>query len=177
MKKLLLIDGHSMINRAFYGVPDLTNSEGIHTGAIFGFLNIIQRIIIDEAPDYFAVAFDTSVPTFRHKMYDAYKGTRKPMPEELKSQVPVLQSLLRDMGVPVLIKEGIEADDILGTIASKWEKKGYEVSIVSGDRDLLQLVTEHTKLILPRTVKGDTEIMEFYPDDVKEKYSVEPCGI
>ena len=177
MKKLLLIDGHSMINRAFYGVPDLTNSEGIHTGAIFGFLNIIQRIIIDEAPDYFAVAFDTSVPTFRHKMYDAYKGTRKPMPEELKSQVPVLQSLLRDMGVPILIKEGIEADDILGTIASKWEKKGYEVSIVSGDRDLLQLVTEHTKLILPRTVKGETEIMEFYPDDVKEKYSVEPCGI
>ncbi len=177
MKKLLLIDGHSMINRAFYGVPDLTNSEGIHTGAIFGFLNIIQRIITDEAPDYFAVAFDTSVPTFRHKMYEAYKGTRKPMPEELRSQVPVLQSLLRDMGVPVLIKEGIEADDILGTIASKWEKKGYEVSIVSGDRDLLQLVTEHTKLILPRTVKGETEIMEFYPDDVKEKYSVEPYGI
>ena len=177
MKKLLLIDGHSMINRAFYGVPDLTNSEGIHTGAIFGFLNIIQRVISDEAPDHFAVAFDTSAPTFRHKMYEAYKGTRKPMPEELRSQVPILQSLLRDMDVPVLIKEGIEADDILGTIAAKWEKKGYEVSIVSGDRDLLQLVTAHTKLILPRTVKGETEIKEFYPEDVKREYMVEPKGI
>ncbi len=177
MKKLLLIDGHSIINRAFYGVPDLTNSEGVHTGAIFGFLNIIQKVITDEAPDYFAVAFDTPAPTFRHEMYEAYKGTRKPMPEELRSQVPIMQSLLRDMGVPVLMKEGIEADDILGTIASKWEKKGYEVSIVSGDRDLLQLVTEHTKLILPRTVKGVTEIREFYPEDVKAEYAVPPKGI
>ncbi len=177
MKKLLLIDGHSIINRAFYGVPDLTNSAGIHTGAIFGFLNIILKIIKDESPDCFAVAFDTSAPTFRHEMYEAYKGTRKPMPEELRSQVPLMQSLLTDMDVPVLKKEGLEADDILGTIAAKWEKKGYEVTIVSGDRDLLQLVTEHTKLLLPKTVKGETTVHEYYPKDVLNEYKVEPKGI
>lgn len=166
-----------MINRAFYGVPDLTNSSGVHTGAVFGFLNIILKVIEEERPDYFAVAFDTSAPTFRHGMYEAYKGTRKPMPEELRSQVPIVQSLLSDMEVPVLMKEGIEADDILGTIAAKWEKKGYEVAIVSGDRDLLQLVTDKTKLILPRTVKGETTISRFYPEDVKNEYKVSPKGI
>ncbi|MCR5022832.1 MAG: DNA polymerase I [Lachnospiraceae bacterium] len=177
MKKLLLIDGYSMINRAFYGVPDLTNSSGVHTGAVFGFLNIILKVIDEEKPDHFAVAFDTSAPTFRHGMFEAYKGTRKPMPEELKEQVPIVQSLLKDMEVPVLMKEGIEADDILGTIAAKWEKKGYEVSIVSGDRDLLQLVTDKTKLILPRTVKGETTISRYYLDDVKNEYKVSPKGI
>lgn len=177
MKKLLLIDGHSMINRAFYGVPDLTNSSGVHTGAVFGFLNIILKVIEEEKPDYFAVAFDTSAPTFRHGMYGAYKGTRKPMPEELRSQVPIVQSLLLDMEVPVLMKEGIEADDILGTIAAKWEKKGFEVLIVSGDRDLLQLVTDKTKLILPRTVKGETTISRYFPEDVKNEYKVSPKGI
>ena len=166
-----------MINRAFYGVPDLTNSSGVHTGAVFGFLNIILKVIDEEKPDHFAVAFDTSAPTFRHGMFEAYKGTRKPMPEELKEQVPIVQSLLKDMEVPVLMKEGIEADDILGTIAAKWEKKGYEVSIVSGDRDLLQLVTDKTKLILPRTVKGETTISRYYPDDVKNEYKVSPKGI
>ncbi len=166
-----------MINRAFYGVPDLTNSSGVHTGAVFGFLNIILKVIDEEKPDHFAVAFDTSAPTFRHGMFEAYKGTRKPMPEELKEQVPIVQSLLKDMEVPVLMKEGIEADDILGTIAAKWEKKGYEVSIVSGDRDLLQLVTDKTKLILPRTVKGETTISRYYLDDVKNEYKVSPKGI
>ena len=177
MKKLLLIDGHSMINRAFYGVPDLTNSSGVHTGAVFGFVNIILKIIDDEKPDYFAVAFDTSAPTFRHGMYEAYKGTRKPMPEELKAQVPLVQGLLKDMGVPVLMKEGIEADDILGTVAAKWEKRGYEVSIVSGDRDLLQLVTKRTKLLLPRTVKGETTVSVYHPEDVLRDYKVDPKGI
>ncbi|MCR4589496.1 MAG: DNA polymerase I [Lachnospiraceae bacterium] len=177
MKKLLLIDGHSIINRAFYGVPDLTNSAGVHTGAIYGFLNIVLKIISNENPDYFAVAFDTSAPTFRHEMYEAYKGTRKPMPEELKAQVPLLQGLLRDMDVPVLMKEGLEADDILGTTAAKWEKKGYEVTIVSGDRDLLQLVTEHIKLLFPSTKKGETTVKEYYPKDVLEEYKVEPLGI
>ncbi len=176
-EKLLLIDGHSIINRAFYGVPDLTNSEGVHTGAIFGFLNIIIKMINDEKPDYFAVAFDTSAPTFRHKKYPEYKGNRKPMPEELKSQVPLMISLLKDMDVPVLMMEGIEADDILGTTARKWEEKGYQVSIVSGDRDLLQLVTDSTKLLLPRTSKGETTVSSFYPGDVLEEYSVEPKGI
>lgn len=177
MRKLLLIDGHSIINRAFYGVPDLTNSKGVHTGAVYGFINIILKIISNEAPDNFAVAFDTKAPTFRHKIYEAYKGTRKPQPEELHAQVVILQSLLTDMGVPVLKKEGLEADDILGTIAVSYEKKGYEVSIVSGDRDLLQLVTDHIKLILPRTAKGETTVKEFYPKDVLEEYKVEPKGI
>ncbi len=176
-EKLLLIDGHSIINRAFYGVPDLTNSTGVHTGAIYGFINIIQKIIDNEKPDYLAVAFDTSAPTFRHGIFEDYKGTRKPTPPELKAQVPLMQSLLSDMDVPVVTCEGIEADDILGTIAKKWEQRGYEVSIVSGDRDLLQLVSEHIKLILPRTVKGETTVSEFYPEDVLKEYKVLPLGI
>ncbi len=175
--KLLLIDGHSIINRAFYGVPDLTNSEGVHTGAVFGFLNILLKIINDEKPDHLAVAFDTSAPTFRHKIYEEYKGNRKPMPPELKEQVPLVQSLLNDMGIPVLKKEGIEADDILGTLSLKWEKKGYDVTIVSGDRDLLQLVTDHIKLLLPRTSKGETTVSSYYPEDVLNEYKVEPSGI
>ncbi|MBR2185768.1 MAG: DNA polymerase I, partial [Lachnospiraceae bacterium] len=175
--KLLMIDGHSIINRAFYGMPDLKNSSGVHTGAVLGFINIVQKIIDSEKPDYLAVAFDTSAPTFRHKMFEAYKGTRKPAPEDLKSQVPLLQSLLKDMEVPVITCPGIEADDILGTVSKKWESRGYEVSIVSGDRDLLQLVTENIKLILPRTAKGETTISMFYPGDVLKEYRVEPKGI
>ena len=176
-QKLLLIDGHSIINRAFYGVPDFTNSAGVHTGAVFGFLNIILKIIEDEKPDYFAVAFDTKAPTFRHKMFEAYKGTRKPMPKELHEQVGVMRSLLADMEVPVLSKEGIEADDILGTVAVKWESRGFDVAIVSGDRDLLQLVTDHIKLLLPRTVKGETTVTAFDPALVLSEYKVEPKGI
>ncbi|MBQ6967586.1 MAG: DNA polymerase I [Lachnospiraceae bacterium] len=176
-EKLLMIDGHSIINRAFYGMPDLKNSAGVHTGAILGFINIVQKIIDSEKPDYLAVAFDTSAPTFRHEMFEAYKGTRKPTPEDLKAQVPLLQSLLKDMEVPVITCPGIEADDILGTVSKKWESRGYEVSIVSGDRDLLQLVTEHIKLILPRTAKGETTISMFFPADVLREYKVEPLGI
>ena len=117
MKKLLLIDGHSIANRAFYGLPDLTNSNGEHTGAIFGFVNMMLKFIEDEKPDNFAVAFDVSAPTFRHKMFEAYKGTRKPMLPELKEQIPRIQEMLKAMGVPVITLEGWEADDILGTLA------------------------------------------------------------
>ena len=122
--KLLLIDGHSMMNRAFYGVPDLTNSSGVHTGAIYGFFNIILKILNEEAPQYFAVAFDEHAPTFRHEIYAEYKGTRKPMPEELRSQIPLVKELLGKMGVPVMSKPGLEADDILGTVASRAEALG-----------------------------------------------------
>ena len=118
-EKIVLIDGHSIINRAFYGVPDLTNAEGLHTNGIYGFLNIMFRILDEEKPEYLAVAFDLKAPTFRHKMYDAYKGTRKPMPEELREQVPVLKELLAAMGIPLLMMEGYEADDLLGTAAKK----------------------------------------------------------
>ena len=140
--KLVLIDGHSILNRAYFGVPDLTNSQGLHTNAVYGFLNIMFKILDEEQPDYFAVAFDLHAPTFRHKMYDAYKGTRKPMQEELRQQVPVMKEMLTAMGVPLMMLEGYEADDLLGTAAKRAESDGLTVSIISGDRDLLQLATD-----------------------------------
>ena len=139
MEKLVLIDGHSILHRAFYGVPELTNSEGLHTNAVFGFLNIMFKVLEEEKADHLAVAFDLHEPTFRHKMYAEYKGTRKPMPEELKEQVPLIKEILAAMGVPVMTMAGYEADDILGTLAKRSASDGVEVSIVSGDRDLLQL--------------------------------------
>ena len=139
MEKIVLIDGHSILNRAYYGVPDLTNSEGLHTNAVYGFLNIMFKILDEEKPDYFAVAFDLKAPTFRHKMYEQYKGTRKPMQEELRQQVPVIKEMLTAMKVPLMMLEGYEADDLLGTVAKKAEADGLEAVVVSGDRDLLQL--------------------------------------
>ncbi len=175
--KILLIDGHSMMHRAFYGVPDLTNSSGIHTGAIFGFFNILFKILDDEKPHYLTVAFDEHAPTFRHEIFAEYKGTRKPMPEELRSQIPLARKLLELMGIKVVSKPGIEADDILGTISRLAEKKGIQSVIVSGDRDLLQLVTSDVTLLLPRTVKGQTTTERFTPEKVKEEYKVDPKGI
>ena len=137
--KIVLLDGHSILNRAFYGVPDLSNAEGLHTNAVYGFLNILFKILDEEQPQYLAVAFDLHAPTFRHKMYDQYKGTRKPMPQELREQVPVIQEVLAAMDIEIVTKEGYEADDILGTLGRKCEAEGMEVTIVSGDRDLLQL--------------------------------------
>lgn len=174
MNKLVLIDGHSILNRAFYGVPELTNSKGLHTNAVYGFLNIMFRVIEDENADYLAVAFDLKEPTFRHKMYAAYKGTRKPMPQELREQVPVIKEVLTAMGVPILSKAGYEADDILGTIAKKNAGEDLEVSIVSGDRDLLQLSDKHIKIRMPRTSRGVTQIKDYYPENVKDEYKVTP---
>ena len=111
--KIVLLDGHSILNRAFYGVPDLSNAEGLHTNAVYGFLNILFKILDEEQPQYLAVAFDFHAPTFRHKMYDPYKGTRKPMPQELREQVPVIQEVLAAMDIEIVTKEGYEADDIL----------------------------------------------------------------
>lgn len=176
-EKIVLIDGHSIINRAFYGVPDLTNSDGLHTNAIYGFLNIMFRILDEEKPDYLAVAFDLKAPTFRHQMYDAYKGTRKPMPEELREQVPVLKEVLQAMGIPLLMKEGFEADDLLGTAARVSEEKGINAVIVSGDRDLLQLATDNVLIRMPKTKRGTTEIENYYAADVKEAYQVNPPQI
>ena len=130
-EKLILIDGHSILNRAFYGVPDLTNAEGIHTNAMYGFLNILFKFLDEEKPDYITVAFDLSAPTFRHKAFDGYKGTRKPMQPELKQQVPLMKELLKAMNITVVEQEGYEADDILGTIAKESAAKGIDVSIVS----------------------------------------------
>lgn len=173
-KKLVLIDGHSILNRAFYGIPDLTNAEGVHTNAVYVFLNILFKILEEEKPDYLTVAFDVHAPTFRHKMYDAYKGTRKPMAEELRQQVPLMKDMLRAMGVKIIEKEGYEADDLLGTIAKRSEKAGVEVSVVSGDRDLLQLATDHIKIRIPKTKRTGTEIEDYNTKDVMERYQVTP---
>ena len=172
--KLVLIDGHSILNRAFYGVPDFTNSEGTHTNAIFGFLNILFKIIDEENPKYLCVAFDVHQPTFRHEMYKEYKGTRKPMLPELKQQVPLMKEMLKALNIKTTELAGFEADDILGTLSKAGEEQGLEVSVISGDRDLLQLATEHVKIRIPKTKKGKTEIEDYNVTQVLEKYSVTP---
>ena len=174
MSKLVLIDGHSILNRAFYGVPDLSNSAGLHTNAIYGFLNIMFKILEEEKPDYLTVAFDVKAPTFRHEIYKEYKGTRKPMPEELREQVPVMKEVLKAMGIKTMEQAGLEADDILGTLAKRAEKDGMEVSLVSGDRDLLQIATDHIKIRIPKTKGGKTEIEDYYAKDVEAAYQVNP---
>ncbi|MCM1267565.1 MAG: DNA polymerase I [Bacteroidales bacterium] len=174
-EKLVLIDGHSILNRAFYGVPDLTNGQGLHTNAIYGFLNIMFKILEEEQADYLTVAFDVHAPTFRHEIYKDYKGTRKPMPTELREQVPVMKELLLAMGICVVEQAGLEADDILGTIARRGEKEGMEVSLVSGDRDLLQIATDHIRIRIPKTKGGRTEVEDYYAKDVEAAYQVTPA--
>lgn len=174
MEKLVLIDGHSILNRAFYGVPELSNGEGLHTNAVYGFLNIMFKILEEEKPEYLAVAFDVHAPTFRHKIYEGYKGTRKPMPEELREQVPVMKEVLGAMGIVIVEQAGLEADDILGTLAQKAEKEGIAVSLVSGDRDLLQIATDNIKIRIPKTKRNGTEIEDYYAADVQAAYQVTP---
>lgn len=173
-RKLVLIDGHSILNRAYYGLPELTNAQGLHTNAVYGFLNIMFKILEEEKPEYLAVAFDVHAPTFRHEMYEGYKGTRKPMPEELREQVPVMKDVLKAMGVVIVEQAGIEADDILGTLAKKAQETGVEVSLVSGDRDLLQIADEHIKIRIPKTKMGKTEIEDYFPADVIRVFGVTP---
>lgn len=172
--KLLLIDGHSIMSRAFYGIPELTNSQGLHTNAVYGFLNILFKVLDEEQADHLAVAFDVHEPTFRHKMFEGYKGTRKPMPEELHEQIPIIKEVLTAMHIPILSKGGYEADDLLGTVAKRTQGKGIEVTIVSGDRDLLQLCDEKIKICLPKTSKGVTTVFNYYPEDVKKEWNVTP---
>ncbi len=176
-EKIVLIDGHSILNRAFYGLPDLTNSEGLHTNAVYGFLNILFRTLEEEQPQYLAVAFDVHAPTFRHQMYADYKGTRKPMPSELREQVPMLKEVLRAMDIELVEKAGYEADDILGTLAERCEKKGMEVTVVSGDRDILQLASDRIMIRMPKTVRGKTTIENYHAKEVLERYQVEPKQI
>lgn len=176
-EKIVLIDGHSILNRAFYGIPDLTNGEGLHTNAVYGFLNIMLRILEQENAQYLAVAFDLHAPTFRHKIYSDYKGTRHPMPEELRQQVPLMQEMLAAMRVPMMMLEGYEADDLIGTVSLQMEQKGLAVTIISGDRDLLQLASETTLVRIPKTRKGVTEIEDYHTQDVIDRYQVTPAGI
>ncbi|MBO4267081.1 MAG: DNA polymerase I [Lachnospiraceae bacterium] len=176
-EKLVLIDGNSIINRAFFGLPDLTNAKGVHTNAVYGFLNILFRILNEENADYLVVAFDVHAPTFRHKMYEAYKGTRKGMPDELRQQVPILKNLLGAMGIVTMEKEGLEADDILGTLAKRGEKEGMDVTLVSGDRDLLQIATDRILIRIPKTKGGKTEIEDYHTQDVIDRYGLTPLQI
>lgn len=172
--KLLLIDGNSILNRAFYGLPEMTNSQGLHTNAILGFLNIMFRFLEEEQPTHLVVAFDLKAPTFRHEMFKEYKGTRKPMPEELAEQVPIIRKLLTAMDIPLMMKEGYEADDLLGTMSVIGETAGYHVSIISGDRDLLQLATEKVQIRIPKTKMSGTVVEDYYANDVLEQYQVSP---
>lgn len=172
--KLLLIDGHSILSRAFYGIPMLTSSRGIHTNAVYGFLNILFKVIDEEQADHLAVAFDLSRHTFRTELFSGYKGTRKEMPEELREQVPIIQEILKAMNIPILTMEQYEADDILGTIAKRSQKEGISVTVLSGDRDLLQLADEDIKISIPKTSKGRTEVFQYYPEDVKAEWGVTP---
>lgn len=173
-KKLVLIDGLSILNRAFYGLPNLTTSKGEHTNGVLGFINILYKILEEETPNYLIVAFDTSHPTFRHEMFTEYKGTRKGMPDELVEQIPLMKEVLNAMGVTILEKPGYEADDILGTLATRAEMEGMDVSLVSGDRDLLQLASEKIKIRIPKTKRTGTEIEDYYAKGVLDKYQVTP---
>lgn len=173
-EKIMLIDGNSIVNRAFYGVPLLTNREGQYTNGVYGFLNILFKLMDEEKPDYLAVAFDLHAPTFRHKEFEGYKGTRKGMPDELREQMPLLKEMLLAMHIQIYEMEGFEADDILGTLSAEAEKQGVIPVVVSGDRDLLQLASETLKVRIPKTKGGRTETEDYYAKDVIEKYGVTP---
>lgn len=174
MNKLLLIDGNSIMNRAFYGIPDMTTNDGRHTNAIYGFLNIILKVIEEEQATHICVAFDLKKKTFRHEMYEAYKGTRKGMPEELHEQMPRIKEILQAMHIRIVEQEGFEADDLIGTLSKKGEREGFAVTILSGDRDLLQLATDTVLVRIPKTKHGKTEVEDYYAKNVVEIYGVTP---
>jgi len=177
VEKLLLIDGNSIMNRGFFALPvELTNSKGIHTNAILGFLSIFFRIYEEEHPTHIAVAFDVHQPTFRHKQYPEYKGTRHPMADELREQFPIIKEILKTMHINCLELGGYEADDIIGTMSRIGEKNGMEVTILSGDRDLLQLATEQVMIRIPKTKMGKTTIEDYHAKDVEATYGVDPIA-
>ncbi|MCI8402218.1 MAG: DNA polymerase I [Lachnospiraceae bacterium] len=173
-EKIVLMDGYSILNRAFYGIPELTNSSGLHTNAVYGFCNIMFKILEEEKPAYLAVAFDVNAPTFRHELYAEYKGTRKPMPQELREQVPLLKELLAAMDILTVEQAGMEADDVIGTLSVSCAGQNLDVVIVSGDRDLLQLAGPHVLVRIPKTKKTGTVIEDYDPDGVKALYGVSP---
>ncbi len=180
MPRLVLIDGNSILNRAFYGIMGsnmLKTEDGTYTNAVYGFLAIMFKILDNLEPEYLAVAFDMKAPTFRHKMYSEYKGTRKGMPDELAEQMPIIKEVLTAMHIRIIEKEGYEADDILGTIGTKAGKKGYDVTILSGDRDTFQLATDKITIRIPRTKMGKTEEEDYNKDKIIEQYGIEPKSL
>lgn len=175
MKKLLLIDGNSIMNRGFYALPvDLTNQEGLHTNALLGFLNIFFRIYEEEHPTNICVAFDVHAPTFRHEQYSEYKGKRSPMPDELREQMPVIKEVLKAMQIPVVELAGYEADDLIGTLSKQGEEAGMDVTVLSGDRDLLQLATDRVMIRIPKTRGGKTTVEDYKAAEVESTYGVTP---
>ena len=177
MKKLVLIDGNSIMNRASYGIMGskaLTTKDGKYTNAIYGFLAILFKLLEEEKPDYIGVTFDLKAPTARHKMYEGYKANRKGMPTELAEQMPIIKDVLRAMNIDIIEKEGYEGDDVIGTLSRYGEQKGLEVVILSGDRDTFQLATDNVRINIPRTKGGKTETEIFNREKVKEVYGIEP---
>ena len=177
MEKLVLIDGNSIMNRAFYGIMGskmLTTKDGVYTNAVYGFLAIMFKLLEDVKPEYMAVAFDLKAPTARHKLYEGYKANRKGMPDELAEQMPIIKDVLRAMNIDIIEKEGYEADDILGTLSRYGENQGLEVVILSGDRDTFQLATDKVTIRIPRTKGGKTETDLFNRNKIIETYGIEP---
>ncbi|MDR2751671.1 MAG: DNA polymerase I, partial [Clostridiales bacterium] len=173
-KKLMLVDGNSIINRAFYALPPLSGPDGEPTNGVHGFFSILLKFLDEEKPDYLVAAFDLKGKTFRHLMYDEYKAGRKPMPDDLRPQIPMARHLLELMNVRVETLEGYEADDILGTLAAKAEASGLEAVVVTGDKDLLQTASELDTVRIPKTKGGRTEVETYTPADVLEKIGVTP---
>ena len=178
--RLLIIDGNSIMNRAFYGIMNtkaLMSADGTYTNAIYGFLAILFKELEDLEPEYIAVAFDLKAPTHRHNMYKEYKGTRHAMPEELAQQMPIIKEILRDMNITIIEKEGYEADDVLGTISKLAEKEGIKTTILSGDRDTFQLASKNITIRIPRTKMGKTETEDYDESKIEEEYGIKPVQL
>ena len=169
MEKFVIIDGNNLMFRAFYALPQLANFQGEISNAVFGFSNMIIKVIREVDPKYMAVAFDFGKKNFRHEKFSMYKGTRKPMPEELKSQFPIVKDLLNKMNIAVIEREGLEADDLIGCLSKKFETENI---IVSADKDIFQLVNDNTSIMFPK--KGITETITINLDNIKEHYGVLP---
>ena len=180
MSRLVLIDGNSILNRAFYGIMGtkmLTTADGKYTNAVYGFLSILFKVMDDLNPEYMAVAFDLKAPTQRHKLYKDYKATRRAMPNELAEQMPMVKEILEIMNITIIEKEGYEADDVLGTLAREGEEAGLDVTILSGDRDTFQLATDKISIRIPHTKAGKTEVDTFGEAEIIEKYGIKPKAL
>ena len=175
--KLMVIDGNSIINRAFYGIRMLTTRDGTPTNAVYGFLTILQKLIGEEAPDALCVCFDRKAPTFRHLAYEGYKAQRKGMPDELAAQLPILKDVLAAMNIPRYEMDGWEADDLIGTISVKDTAEGWETVIVTGDKDSLQLITDTARVKLVTTRMGQTTEKDMTPERFREDYGFDPIHI
>ncbi len=176
-KKIMVLDGNSIVNRAFFGIRMLNAPDGTPTNGVYGFIAILQRLLDQEKPEALCVTFDVHAPTFRHEMSDAYKATRKPMPEELRVQIPLLKEFLDAMGIRRYELAGWEADDLLGTIAARCEAAGWACRLVTGDKDAFQLITDGTHVIHIKTRLGQTETVEYDPARFREEYGLEPLGM